>query len=187
MSKTNSGHPSSCVYLLSAAAVLIIAYSNHENLRVGNIILYIVNTTTYSHRRYGFVVVGLRPAHTVRRPAALVRFGGPGGGGGVGNKRLVFESYRSGLGRWSSQQSSSSSSSTSSPWSSAVTAATAGEYAGRILINASAAAEFRRVVCKPRIVLTQRRPMNTKCVHITYGVWMMQAAAAAVTALRVRL
>lgn len=149
------------------------------------IILYIVNTTTYSHRRYGFVVVGLRPAHTVRRPAALVGFGGPGGGGGVGNKRRVFESYRSGLGRWSSQQSSSSSSSsTSSPWSSAVTAATAGEYAGRILINASAAAEFRRVVCKPRTVLTQRRPMNTKCVHITYGVWMMQAA---VTALRVRL
>jgi len=62
----------------------IIAYSYHENRRVGIyyiiISFYIVNTTPYSHRRYGFVVVGLWPAHGLlaRRPRL---FGGLGEAG----------------------------------------------------------------------------------------------------------
>lgn len=149
------------LYLLPAV-VLIIAYSNHENRRVG-IYIYII----ILYRKHDAVVTGGTVSssldsgqHTFRRPSALARSAGPGRRG-RGKRRWVFESYRSGLGR-------PSSSSSSWPWSSA---AAAGEYAGRILINASAAAaEFRRVVCKPRTVLTQRRPMNTKCVHITCGV-----------------
>lgn len=78
ISKTNFGVPLKVSTTLPPQVVSavhrrthIIAYSYHENRRVGIIIsYYIVNTTPCSHRRYGFVVVGLWPAHgpPARRP-----------------------------------------------------------------------------------------------------------------------